>query len=192
MNSADRHSLQFTMNKVVYKIFGAMSKDLYIEISAHFGIESVENLIADRRNRFINRYGETDIYVKCCDDLFISLTVLFYLLRLFNFCLLIFLCMLCYHIRWWYKVVYINAGPYILCQCITLRHVITRSSVIAEEPRDALCQLKSCQLPRNSAETTCTKVLNKSKLWSWRVNAGRCIINMCTQPWRDRVAFIVL
>ena len=56
-----------------------MSKDLYIEISAHFGIESVENLIADRRNRFINRYGETDIYVKCCADLFISLTVLFYL-----------------------------------------------------------------------------------------------------------------
>ena len=37
-----------------------MSKDLYIEISAHFakiGTESVENLIADRRNRFINRYG---------------------------------------------------------------------------------------------------------------------------------------
>jgi len=36
-----------------------MSKDLYIEISAHFGIESVENLVAYRRNRFINRYGET-------------------------------------------------------------------------------------------------------------------------------------
>ena len=36
-----------------------MSQDLYIEISAHFGIESVENLIVDRRNRFINRYGET-------------------------------------------------------------------------------------------------------------------------------------
>jgi len=31
-----------------------------------------------------------------------------------------------------------------------------RSSDIAEGPRDALCQLKSCQLPRNSAETTCT------------------------------------
>jgi len=27
---------------------------------------------------------------------------------------------------------------------------------IAEGPRDASCQLKSCQLPRNSAETTCT------------------------------------
>jgi len=48
---------------IVYKIFRAMSKDLYIEISAHFGIESVENLIADRRNRFINRYGETDKYL---------------------------------------------------------------------------------------------------------------------------------
>ena len=32
----------------------------------------------------------------------------------------------------------------------------TRSSAIAEGPRDALCQLKSCQLTRNSAETTYT------------------------------------
>ena len=30
----------------------------------------------------------------------------------------------------------------------------TRRSAIAEGPRDASCQLKSCQLPRNSAETT--------------------------------------
>ena len=34
--------------------------------------------------------------------------------------------------------------------------VTTRSSAIAEGPRDASCQLKSCQLPRNSAETTYT------------------------------------
>jgi len=27
---------------------------------------------------------------------------------------------------------------------------------MAEGPHDASCQLKSCQLPRNSAETTCT------------------------------------
>jgi len=33
----------------------------------------------------------------------------------------------------------------------------TRSSAITEGPRNASCQLKSCQLPRNSAETTCTK-----------------------------------
>ena len=32
----------------------------------------------------------------------------------------------------------------------------TRSSTIAEWPRDASCQLKSCQLPRNGAETTYT------------------------------------
>ena len=32
----------------------------------------------------------------------------------------------------------------------------TRSSAIAEGPRDASCQLKSCQLPRNKAETTYT------------------------------------
>jgi len=57
------HSLQFTINKIVYKIFGAMSNDLYIEISAHVGIESVENFVAIRRNHFINRYGETDNYL---------------------------------------------------------------------------------------------------------------------------------
>jgi len=34
--------------------------------------------------------------------------------------------------------------------------VLTRSSAIAERPRDASCQLKPCQLPRNSAEITCT------------------------------------
>jgi len=32
----------------------------------------------------------------------------------------------------------------------------TRSSAIAEGPHDAPYQLKSCQLPSNSAETTCT------------------------------------
>ena len=39
---------------------------------------------------------------------------------------------------------------------------ITRSSAIVEGPRDASCQLKSCQLPRNSAETV-RQVLNKWK-----------------------------
>ena len=31
-----------------------------------------------------------------------------------------------------------------------------KRQAIAEGPHDASCQLKSCQLPRNSAETTCT------------------------------------
>ena len=47
--------------------------------------------------------------------------------------------------------------------------------------RDASCQLKSCQLPRNSAETTCTTSLEQievMKLRSWRVTVGQCVINM--------------
>jgi len=48
----------------------------------------------------------------------------------------------------------------------------TKSSAIAEGPRDASCQLKSCQLPRNSAELLVRQVLKKSKLWSWRVYSG--------------------
>ena len=43
------------------------------------------------------------------------------------------------------------------CQALkTARCIETRSSAIAEGPRDASCQLKSCQLPLNSAETTYT------------------------------------
>jgi len=38
MNSADRHSLQFTINKIVYKIFGAMSKDLLTQYFTLWGI----------------------------------------------------------------------------------------------------------------------------------------------------------
>jgi len=36
------------------------------------------------------------------------------------------------------------------------------------------------------------QVLNKSMSWSWRFSWRQCVINMCTQPWRDRVASIVL
>jgi len=41
-------TLQFTINTTVYKIFGAMTKDLYSEICVHFGIDSVENSVANR------------------------------------------------------------------------------------------------------------------------------------------------
>jgi len=38
---------------------------------------------------------------------------------------------------------------------VNLARLFTRSSAITEGPRDASWQLKFCQLPRNSAETTC-------------------------------------
>jgi len=64
---------------------------------------------------------------------------------------------------------------YDYCVVLCLSHITyaceappfsTRSSAIAEGPRDASCQLNFCQLSRNSAETTCRlrQVLNKSKL----------------------------
>ena len=46
-----------------------------------------------------------------------------------------------------------------------------------------------------SCQATVQKILVRqvlNKLWSWRVKVGRCVINMCTQPWRDRMASIVL
>ena len=55
-NSADGQSLQFTVNKIIYKIFGAMAKDSYSEISEYFGIPTVEKLITNRHDRFLNRY----------------------------------------------------------------------------------------------------------------------------------------
>jgi len=42
------------------------------------------------------------------------------------------------------------------CNYCKRKPILTRSSAIAEGPRDASCQLKSCQLPRNSAGTNYT------------------------------------
>jgi len=52
------------------------------------------------------------------------------------------------------------------CVCYKL---LTRSSAIAEGPRDASCQLKSCQLPCNSAETTCTTSPQQSEVMKLRL-----------------------
>ena len=48
-----------------------------------------------------------------------------------------------------------SEAPELFTACIERREV-QKSSAIAEGPRDASCQFKSSQLPRNSAETTCT------------------------------------
>ena len=62
-NSADWHSLQFSVNKIIYKIFGSMAKNSYGQISEYFGIPSVEQLITNRHNRFHNRYRGQENYL---------------------------------------------------------------------------------------------------------------------------------
>jgi len=42
--STDRQSLQFTVNRIIYNIFGAMTKDSYCEICEYFGIPTVEHV----------------------------------------------------------------------------------------------------------------------------------------------------
>jgi len=59
---------------------GAMSKDLYIEISAHFGIESVENLVVNAEIVLLTDMAkQTIIYVKCCADWFVCLSVFLFI-----------------------------------------------------------------------------------------------------------------
>ena len=47
----------------MYKIFGSMAKDSYGQISEYFGIPSVEQLITNRQNRFLNRYRCQENYL---------------------------------------------------------------------------------------------------------------------------------
>jgi len=53
----------------------------------------------------------------------------------------------------------------------------TRSLAIADGPRDASCQLKSCQLLRNSVETTCTTSSEQIQVMKLEGYSGR----MCTK-----------
>jgi len=55
-NSSVRQSLQFTFNRVLCKIFGAMSSDSFVMVCIFFGLKPVEELICARQNRFVTRY----------------------------------------------------------------------------------------------------------------------------------------
>jgi len=63
-----------------------MSKDLHSEICVHCGINSVENLVTNRRNRFIGRHRKTDNYILRSNVVLIRFACV--VLGLFNFCLL--------------------------------------------------------------------------------------------------------
>jgi len=66
-----------------------MSKDIYSEICVHFGIDSVKYLVANRRNRLINNYAETDDYLFMSNVAmfwFVCLAQFFYCDRLSSVC----------------------------------------------------------------------------------------------------------
>ena len=42
------------MNKILFKIYGALSKDSFNDICDNFGIGIVENMVASRRNKLLN------------------------------------------------------------------------------------------------------------------------------------------
>jgi len=56
VNSAMRHSLQFALNRALFKIFGALSKDTYQDNCKYFDIWTVEGQISARKSKFNLRY----------------------------------------------------------------------------------------------------------------------------------------
>ena len=95
LTKSDLNSMDFAFIRFTMKLFKTGNIDLYNEICIHFGIDSIENLIADRQNRFIGRYRVTDNCVcqmLCWFCIFCILGIFCrpILLCLFNLCLLYF------------------------------------------------------------------------------------------------------
>jgi len=101
ITSADKHSLEFTMNKVLYKIFGAMSKDSYSEICKYFGIDKVEESIDHRQEKKFKRYSGYSNSL--CHSIsarlwYVKLVILYYCLFTLCVFLLNLRYFLCYHV----------------------------------------------------------------------------------------------
>ena len=60
INSTVRRSLEFTMNKILFKIFGAMSTDCFRYVWECFGIDPLEQLIQERQDKFNKKYSACD------------------------------------------------------------------------------------------------------------------------------------
>ena len=61
-------------------------------------------------------------------------------------------------------------------------------------PSDRVMRLVSSNLANYQAtvqKILTRQVLTKPMVWSWRFSRRQCVINVCTQPRRDRVALIV-
>ena len=48
------------MNKILFKVFGAMSKDSYSYIYECFGIDNADQFIPKRQDKFINKFCASD------------------------------------------------------------------------------------------------------------------------------------
>ena len=72
------------------RLRGIKLRPVVSEICVQFGVDFVENLVEDRRNRLILRdmVKQTIIYLKSCADPFLLFGCMFFSLRSFNFCLL--------------------------------------------------------------------------------------------------------
>jgi len=55
--------MQFTINRVIIKLFGTMSQNYYQEVSNYFGINTVKELIRNRFKKFKISYGAADNYL---------------------------------------------------------------------------------------------------------------------------------
>jgi len=64
-NAADLQSMQFTINRVIIKLFGTMSQNYYQEVSNYFDINTVKELIRNHFEKFKISYGAADNYL-CC------------------------------------------------------------------------------------------------------------------------------
>ena len=80
------------MNKVFYKIFGAMSKHSYGKICKYFGIDKVEESIRHRQEKFVKRYSGYS------NSLSVKLLILYYCLFILCVFLINFRYFLCYHV----------------------------------------------------------------------------------------------
>jgi len=106
--------------------------------------------------------------------------------------------------EWWYTwipkcqvtVVYWNAMYMTNTQATSCNsNQIIHYQEVQLSPRDRTMRRVSWNLANchtSVQKLLVRQILNKSKLWSWRVTVGKCVINMCTQPWPDRVASTVL
>jgi len=59
-NATDLRSMQFTVNRVITKLFGTMSQNYYQEVSNYFGFNTVKELIHNRFENFRISYGAAD------------------------------------------------------------------------------------------------------------------------------------